>query len=411
MKNSRSYFILMAALVLLAACSPESIAPSEEANLSDPENASLLVQLEEGFLTDQTEILAALDLTPSPTARYAQRTLVYTLSNEISGNKLIAFEALADGTLSETGRFPTNGTGTDGGLGNQSALTFNQTQWLLYTVNPGSNEISFFVVPPSGTPIFINKVSSGGTLPVSITEYNGLIYVLNAGSDEITGFTHNAYGWLVPIPNSTRPLSGNGVGAAQIAFNRTGRVLIVTEKNSNTITTFRMRNNGRPAVGQSFASAGAVPFGFDLGPGQSIVVSEAGGTGNGSTASTYRVNNLGQVTLLNGPIQLNTAGACWVTLTGNRRHAFVTNTATDNITSLAVSAGGTQVSFANNGNTIPAFDGPLDAAFDMGSEFMYVLAGGNDAIISYELGSNGALTQIDLDTGLPDRSTGLVVKN
>ena len=77
-------------------------------------------------------------------ARSRRLPTVYTLSNEVAGNQLIAYEAATDGTLTLKGSYPTYGLGTDGGLGNQGALTFNANQFFLYAVNPGSDEISFF---------------------------------------------------------------------------------------------------------------------------------------------------------------------------------------------------------------------------------------------------------------------------
>ena len=257
----------------------------------------------------------------------------------------------------------------------------------------------------------MDKVNSGGIRPVSLTVYRGVIYVLNPGSDNITGFTHNRFGHLVPLSNSTRSLSGSGTGAAQVSFARNGRALIVTEKATNTITTFAMDYNGRPGSIHTFPSAGAVPFGFGLGQGNSFVVSEPGGTGEGSIVTSYRVSNTGIVSLVDGPLQLGTAAACWVAIDRNVWIAYVMNTGSNDISSVSMTSG-MQLDIANFGNTTPSIAGPLDGELDRRSKYLYVLCGANDRIITYRVaGLNGQLMQIDSDGGLPDRATGLVVKN
>ena len=77
-------------------------------------------------------------------------------------------------------------------------------------------------------------------------------------------------------------------------------------------------------------------------------------------------------------------------------------------TSLAVDNLG-KLSLSNGGEPTLTEAGPLDAALDNGSKYLYVLSGGNDAIVSYALETDGVLTQIDSDAGLPDRASGLVV--
>lgn len=418
MNKIKYFFAAMTLAVLVTSCAKEDISPeattpfSDEAQELTEDFESLdFITLEDGLLADETSILNALGIEDdAATSRSNFRPVIYTLSNEASGNEVIVFKSNANGTINETARYATGGTGTDGGLGNQSALAFNRSQRFLYAVNPGSNEISFFVANPNGNLTLMDRINSGGIRPVSVTEYRGVIYVLNAGSDNIAGFTHNRFGRLAPLSNSTRSLSSTGTNPAQISFSRNGRVLIVTEKATNTISTFPVSYTGRPGALNTTTSVGAVPFGFSLGQGNSFVVSEPGGTGQGSVVSSYRVNNQGQVTLIDGPLQLGTAGACWVAITQNIRTAFIMNTGSDNISSLSLTPG-MQLGLSNNGNNTTAFDGPLDGALDKNSRYLYVLGGGNDAIISYRVGANGQLTQIDLDGGLPNRATGIVVKN
>jgi 6-phosphogluconolactonase len=55
----------------------------------------------------------------------------------------------------------------------------------------------------------VNKSSYGGSMPTSVTKAGYLVYVLNAGGNgSVTGFRILDNGKLLPIPNSTRYLSG-----------------------------------------------------------------------------------------------------------------------------------------------------------------------------------------------------------
>jgi 6-phosphogluconolactonase len=92
--------------------------------------------------------------------------------------------------LSFAGSFPTGGAGTGGGLGNQGSLAFDGE--FLYAVNAGSNDLSVLRVDADGL-VLIDTIASGGIMPVSVTAHRGLVYVLNAGSDNLrAGWTRRA---------------------------------------------------------------------------------------------------------------------------------------------------------------------------------------------------------------------------
>ena len=128
---------------------------------------------------------------------------VYTLSNQVNGNTVMVYDRAADGMITFNAAYPTGGTGTGGGLGNQGAVILGEDDDILLAVNPGSNSISSFKVTNSGLSLK-STVSSGGMRPVSITQSDDIVYVLNAGgSGNISGFKIDD-DELIPIPNSTR---------------------------------------------------------------------------------------------------------------------------------------------------------------------------------------------------------------
>ena len=95
---------------------------------------------------------------------------VYTLNNQVSGNKVMAFNRSSDGLLTFSASYATGGTGTGGGLGNQGAIILADEGEILLAVNPGSNSVSSFKVNDNGLSLK-STVSSGGMRPVSIAQH------------------------------------------------------------------------------------------------------------------------------------------------------------------------------------------------------------------------------------------------
>src|SRR5262249_30025697 len=161
-----------------------------------------------------------------------------------AGNQILVFDRAVDGTLSAAGHVATGGAGTGGGLGNQGALTLSDDgRWLL-AVNAASNDVSLLAVRANGVEV-ADLASSGGLRPVSVPVHADLASVLNAGDDTVSGLRITPHGRLAAIDDSTRGLSGSGTGPAQVAFTPDGRTLVVTEKNTNLIDTFRVARDGR----------------------------------------------------------------------------------------------------------------------------------------------------------------------
>jgi hypothetical protein len=97
---------------------------------------------------------------------------VYTMTNSSSGNAILAFDRKANGMLTAAGSYPTDGTGTGAGLGNQGAVVLSENNRWLYVVNAGSNDISVFAVRPDGLKL-TDRVDAGGLKPVSLAVDRG----------------------------------------------------------------------------------------------------------------------------------------------------------------------------------------------------------------------------------------------
>ncbi len=338
------------------------------------------------------------------------KSQLFTLNNQVADNKVMVFDRAADGSISFNASYSTGGHGTGGGLGNQGALALQAGGQILLAVNAGSDEISSFSISNNGLQLR-DLVSSGGVQPISITVHQNLVYVLNAGgSGNISGFKLSSKGMLTPIAGSTRALSSNAAGAAQVSFSPSGDALVVTEKATNTISSFKLNADGTPGSLQTLASAGVTPFGFSFGKQNTFVVTEAsGGAAGASTVSAYQAHADGSVSLVDGPLATNSSAACWAVTVNNGKMVFITNTADNDISTIAVSPQ-QSLSLANGGGTTGTDAGPIDAALSRNSRYLYVLNAGGHSITSYAIGNKGNLSQIDTDSGLPPGTTGLLAK-
>jgi 6-phosphogluconolactonase len=321
---------------------------------------------------------------------------VYSLTNATGGNQVQVFLRDAGGGLHPAGAVDTGGTGTGAGLGSQGALALaGGGRWLL-AVNAGSDSVSALRVTSSLSVRLVNTVPSGGSQPVSVAVHGALAYVVNAGSDSISGFRLGSNG-LSPITHSTRPLSGTGVGPAQIAFGLSGRVLVVTEKATNTIDTYRVRANGRARGPNTHPSAGQTPFGFVF-AGPYLVPTEAFGGGAGASAvSSYRVTASGWVKLLSASVPNGQTAACWAAISPTTHDVYVTNTGSNTVSRYSIDAAGlVRLRDGAAGNTGGS---PIDDAFTPDGRYLYVLNEADGSISAFH--AHGTLAPMDGANGLP----------
>jgi 6-phosphogluconolactonase (cycloisomerase 2 family) len=342
------------------------------------------------------------------------RGVVYTASNAPTGNQILVFTRDGRGQLQPAGQFATGGTGTGTGLGNQGGLAFSDDGRWLFAVNAGSGDLSVFSV--NGRSLRLaDRVPSGGQRPVSVTAAGDLVYVLNAGgavggSDNISGFTIGRHGRLTPLANSTRPLSTANTGPAQISFNADADVLAVTEKATQTISTFTLNDDGTPDAQKAFQSSSPTPFGFAFGFHDQVIVSEAvGGAPDASVLSVYDLGGDGAVTALDPSVPTTETAACWVVITRNGRYAYTSNTASGTLTGYAINRNGTLDILNADGVTATTGAGPIDLALTRGSRFLYSL-NNSGSISAFEVRNDGSLAPVTGVSGIPAGANGLLAR-
>ena len=331
---------------------------------------------------------------------------VYTSTNDPAGNRVLALNRAADGSLTPTGSFATGGLGTGSGLGSQGALVLSQDQRLLYVVNAGSNEISTFAVQPNGLAL-LGTVGSGGIRPVSLTLLGDLLYVLNAGgAGNIAGFRGARLGTLTPLAGSSRPLSGGATNPAQIQFTPDGRVLVVTERATNRIDTYVVGSDGVAGPPTTNPSAGQTPFGFAIDHRGRVFVSEAGSR----SLSSYELSRTGALTTRSAAVPNGQIAACWAVVTEDGRFAYTANAGSGSISGYSIAADGTVRLLTPGGQTGVTGANPTDMALSAGSRYLYALTNGAQAIRAFGVGGDGSLAPVTGASGLAAGMVGLAAR-
>jgi 6-phosphogluconolactonase (cycloisomerase 2 family) len=334
--------------------------------------------------------------------------VVFTMDNSAAGNNVLVFHRTNVGTLAFSGLVPTHGLGTGAGLGSQGALAITEDgRWLL-AVNAGSNDVSFFRVQGAAIQ-YISKTPSGGTMPISVTTAGEAAFVLNAGgTPNIQGFRVTNLGLILTGANETLL----GTGPAQVSFNRDETMLAVTDKTTNTIEAFSFNLfNGVVKSHLSQPSNGQTPFGFAFDRRGRMIVSEAaGGPAGTSSVSSYRANDSnGGLTTATASLPDGQKAACWVTLSKDERHAYISNTGSNTISIATINRTDGSLSLMKADGAATGSK-PGDSALAIGGEFFYVLNEGDGSISGYSTHEDGTLTPISVAIGIPLGAAGLIAR-
>ena len=335
-------------------------------------------------------------------AQVNPNSVVYTSTNAAAGNSVVAFPRASDGSLGAPTTYATGGTGSGAGLGNQGAVAVSANNRWLYVVNAGSADISVFRVNPNGLQLR-NRVPSGGTLPNSLTVYGNLLYVLNSGApNNITGF-YVKDEVLTPIPNSTQPLSGSSTSPAEVGFDPFGQLLIVSERTTQTLNVFPVDASGAAGAAVRTRANGATPFGFGFDALGRLFNSEAAG----NSLSSYFVSSFGFLTITPSASALQ-AAPCWVVVSRDGKFVWTGNAgASRSITAFSIALNGKVTTI---GVVATGLNGCTDLATDSSGKYLYALENLSGSVRAFTINRDGTLTLIGSYGGLGAGFTGLIAR-
>lgn len=328
---------------------------------------------------------------------------VFTLSNQTDTNEVVFFRRGEDGTLTEAARFDTGGTGTGKSIiGSQHPLQITQDNKFLLAVSPKSDELTAFRITEEGLER-TDIVGTRGQKPVSVTvRDDGLVFVLNLNGGEggITGFRLTESGQLIPLPGSDRQLTNDPMALPpQVEFSPDGNVLVITERfagQGGKIVTFTVSPEGQLGNAMELPSIGRTPFGMQFREDGVLVVSEAFAEapgnpipGEGKTSS-FLVLPSGALEVISASVPAMGTVTCWVELSNDGRFVWVTNTASDNITTYSLASNGQLQRL----HLTPTGKGPIGMAQSVNGKFLYVENARSSSITAFRIDqSDGSLTQ------------------
>jgi 6-phosphogluconolactonase len=329
---------------------------------------------------------------------------VYVNNNTAGHNTISGFDRHADGTLTPIPGTPfdAGGAGFGSPTGSAGALQQSADGRYLLAVDAASNEISVLKTKSDGSLRLVERASSNGITPVSLTVYGDLIYVANtgAGGSNYTGFTLNPGGHLRALAGSTFALPDDAL-PGQVLFSPDGRHLVGMRVGPSSgpsyIDSFAVGADGRlvAAPGSPFAAQKIGPFGSQFrptNPDQLFVSNAHDGPGNGSV-SVYDVGEDGALSPVSGsPFPDNQTAPCWVAITPDGQYIFAINTGSSSISRYAIAGNG---SLSLLGSTTLTGTGlrPFDAQVDPSGSYLYIVDAGLAKISAFSI-DGGTLTEL-----------------
>ncbi len=355
----------------------------------------------------------ACTLVPAPATAATSSGLVYTMSNAAGSNKVLAFRRAANGTLTPNGVYPTGGAGTgEPRLGSQGSVILTPDDRWLLVANPGSDDVSVFAVASNGSLRLTDREPSLGDLPESITIRGNLVYVLNTGApNNISGYTLDSSGDLTRLRGSVRRLSQPGALPAEVQFSPDGGTLVVTERNTDNIDTFRVNRTGRPSGVKPHRGSGVGPFGFAFRSDGVFVVTESfdGALGQ-AAASSYSLS--GGLRTISATVHDTQTDVCWAVITNDEKYAYITNNGSGTISSYTIAADGsiTLLQAVAGVTGHPGGFGTRDADLTDDGTYLYAIDVGTLTITGFRVNSDGSLEKVTTYGGFPTTFAGMAVK-
>jgi 6-phosphogluconolactonase (cycloisomerase 2 family) len=332
---------------------------------------------------------------------------VYVQTNDAGRNEVLAFARAADGTLTPMGAVATGGRGTGKPhLASQSSVALSDDGRHLLVVNAGSGDVSLLAVEGSSVRL-ADRIASGGMTPTSVATSGTLAYVLNNGSASIAGFRIDG-DRLVALDGSSRALSSADADPAQIAFSSDGRTLAVTERGTDSISTFAVDERGYAEGPATIRSSGKTPYGFDFTHHGAMVVTEAfGGAIGQAAASSYALAGTA-LSPVSGSVGDTRSEVCWAVVTADGRFAYVTNFGDGTISSYAIAGdGGLELRDAVAASTRLGEKGVRDEAIARDGRHLYAIDADSRQLFGWEIGADGELSPVGAVDGLPGTVAGL----
>ncbi|KAF5313069.1 hypothetical protein D9619_003029 [Psilocybe cf. subviscida] len=369
----------------------------------------------------------------------------YLITNEPSGNQIIAADINSDGTLTLRRAIDAGGIGAHGipdangpdPLFSQGAIKASAAGNIVAAVNSGSNTLSVFGINPTDATnlqMIGQPVGSNGQFPMSlaINKAGNMVCALNGG--EINGvscFKVDKTAGLVPIANTVRslnlnqttPATGPAGTASHVVFSEDNSQLIASVKGvpptPGFLAVWDVAADG--SLSQDFqsiapASGGLLPFSMTIIDGQNAILATDAGLGfdifdlaaASNATIARRASTTGDRSSANAIS--GQSATCWSSFSPKTGNFFLTDIGTATITEVNVDANlkGTIVKQYPQAAGSGTIDN--DVATVGKNDFLYVLAANASSIDVLALPAPGKAKNIQkVDIAGPAKAAGIKV--
>jgi 6-phosphogluconolactonase (cycloisomerase 2 family) len=334
---------------------------------------------------------------------------VFVQTNE-ADNAVVVLRRGEDGALARQASYETGGAG-DGEphLPSQGSVVLTGDRTRLLVTNVASDDVTVFAVGEDASLGLVGRTPAGPA-PRSVTEHDGLVYVLSTGTPALSGFRLGPQG-LDPLSGQEPAPLAADADPAQVGFTPDGSALIVTERGTDSITAIPVSEDGTLGSPRSVASSGPTPYGFAFASGGTLVVTEAFGAQKGAAAaSSYSVVGT-SVTPVTKSVGNGRSEICWAVVTNDGRHAFTTNFADGAVSCYAIGTNGTlSLVDAAAGISEDGRPGLRDEGLTADGSHLYAIDADSGSIFGWAVGDDGSLSPVGSWDGVPPTVAGLAAR-
>ncbi|KAJ3868881.1 hypothetical protein EV359DRAFT_70317 [Lentinula novae-zelandiae] len=340
------------------------------------------------------------------------------MTNEDSGNYILAADVGSDGQVNLREVYATGGmglhginggnTGPDGLFGQGSVAVSNVTN-MLVAVNPGSGTVSLFSInpsDPSNLTLIGDPAGSGGQWPTSVTfnKAGDIVCALNGGEvNGVSCFSVNQTSGLTPLADTTRylginqttPAAGPTNTVSQILFSSDSSKLLVAYSGTTPTAPgylgyYDIGVNG--SLSKNFSaiappSGGVLPFSITPVPGQEAYVVA-------DPALGFEVFDLTGANRSSAVAISGQGATCWSTYSPSTG-SYLLIDAQGRVFEIAIDAATLQSTIIGNYTQFLG-DGLIDSDVMSvnGTDYMYTLAAGINSLEVFALPAPGRLQSV-----------------
>jgi 6-phosphogluconolactonase len=340
----------------------------------------------------------------------AQSQFVYTNNNESTGNSneppntVSAFSVATNGTLTPVAGSPYKTAGTGGGNSidpEEIAIASSHNANFLYAANDGSGTISAFKINSTtgalshvpGSP-FLADGAPGGDYALATSPNNKFLFATCDCTTSIHVYLIANTGGLIEVEGSPFQTGANSQG---LKVTPNGQFLLVAEGSLTAVGMYSISASGTlTAVAGSPFAASASPFNVAVNCAGNLVFVTDNGSFNGSYSAidVYSLSSDGSLTPVAGEPFYNgtTSTSGGEVLSPNGQYLFVTDTFSNDISSMAVSSDGALTQVAGSPFATSNWTGGV--AVSRSGKFLYSALFTFAQIDGRSVDSTGALSAV-----------------